>query len=120
MYIFKFDFLYILILSLTADRLNFSERYVKKLKARYKKFGASSIIHGNCGKQPKHTISADIKSKIWEIWILPELEECNFTHFQEILEEDYDIHISYTPLYNLLKSKGFNSPRKHKKEKNEI
>ena len=47
-----------------ANRLNFSERYVKKLKARYKKFGASSMIHGNCGKQPKHTISADIKSKI--------------------------------------------------------
>lgn len=73
-----------------AQRLNFSERYVKKLKARYKKYGASSMMHGNCGKQPKHTITADIKSKIWEIWNLPELEECNFTHFQEILEEDYD------------------------------
>ncbi len=47
-----------------AERLNFSERYVKKLKARYKKYGASSMMHGNCGKQPKHTISADIKSKI--------------------------------------------------------
>ena len=72
-----------------AQRLNFSERYVKKLKARYKKYGASSMMHGNCGKQPKHTITADVKSKIWEIWNLPELEECNFTHFQEILEEDY-------------------------------
>ena len=47
-----------------AERLNFSERYVKKLKARYKKYGASSMMHGNCGKQPKHTISADIKSKM--------------------------------------------------------
>lgn len=64
-----------------AQRLNFSERYVKKLKARYKKYGASSMMHGNCGKQPKHTITADIKSKIWEIWNLPKLEECNFTHF---------------------------------------
>ena len=72
-----------------ADRLDFSERYVKKLKARYKKIGASSMMHGNCGKQPKHTINANIKSKIWEIWSTPELEECNFTHFQEILEEDF-------------------------------
>ena len=56
-----------------AERLNFSERYVKKLKARYKKYGASSMMHGNCGKQPKHTISADIKSKMWEIWNIPEL-----------------------------------------------
>lgn len=104
-------------IKVAADRLNFSERYVKKLKARYKKFGASSMMHGNCGKQPKHTIDANIKTRIWEIWNLPELEECNFTHFQEILMEDYGIKISYTPLYKLLKSKGAKSPRKHKKAK---
>ena len=74
-------------------------------------------MHGNCGKQPKHTISADIKSKIWEIWNILELEECNFTHFQEILEEDYNIKISYTALSNFLKAKGAKSPRKHKKAK---
>ena len=50
-----------------ADRLDFSERYVKKLKARYKKIGASSMMHENCGKQTTHTISAEIKSKIREI-----------------------------------------------------
>ena len=100
-----------------ADRLDFSERYVKKLKARYKKYGASSMIHGNCGKQPKHTIDANIKSRIWKIWNLPELEECNFIHFKEILEEDYSIKISYTALYNFLKSKGAKSPRKHRKSK---
>ena len=104
-------------IKVAANRLNFSERYVKKLKARYKKYGASSLIHGNCGKQPKHTIDPNIKSRIWEIWNLPEFEECNFTHFQEILEEDFDIKISYTPLYNFLKSKGVKSPRKHKKIK---
>ena len=104
-------------IKVAANRLNFSERYVKKLKARYKKIGASSMIHGNCGKQPKHTISADIKSKIWEIWNILELEECNFTHFQEILEEDYNIKISYTALSNFLKTKGAKSPRKHKKAK---
>lgn len=104
-------------IKVAANRLGFSERYVKKLKARYKKYGASSMMHGNCGKQPKHTIDANIKSKILEIWNLPELEECNFTHFQEILEEDYQIKISYTPLYKLLKSKGAVSPRKHKKSK---
>ena len=51
-------------IKVAADRLKFSERYVKELKARYKKFGASSMMHGNCGKQPKHTIDANIKSKI--------------------------------------------------------
>ena len=88
-------------IKVAADRLNFSERYVKKLKARYKKYGASSMMHGNCGKQPKHTITADVKSKIGEIWNLPELEECNFTHFQEILEEDYGIHYTIDLEQNL-------------------
>ena len=89
-------------IKVAASRLNFSERYVKKLKARYKKYGASSMIHGNCGKQPKHTIDANVKSRIWEIWNLPELEECNFTHFQEILEEDYGIKISNITLSQLV------------------
>lgn len=75
------------------------------------------MMHENCGKQTTHTISAEIKSKIREIWNMPELEECNFIHFQEILEEDYHIRISYTPLYKFLKSKGAKSPRKHKKAK---
>jgi len=100
-----------------SQRLGFSERYVKKLKARYKKFGASSMLHGNCGKQPKHTIDASIKSRIIEIWKQPEFEECNFKHFQEILEELYDIKISYSALYNLLHKSGFKSHRKHKKIK---
>ena len=100
-----------------AKRLHFSERYVKKLKARYKKFGASSMLHGNCGKQPKHTMSAEIKSRIIEIRKQEEFEECNIEHFREILEEFYDIHISYTTLYNLLLKNGIKSPRKHKKAK---
>lgn len=104
-------------IKVAASRLGFSKRYVKKLKARYKKIGSSSMMHGNCGKQPKHTISAEIKSKIWIIWNIPELEECNFIRFQEILEEDYNIKISYTALYKFLKSKGAKSPRKHKKAK---
>ena len=100
-----------------ANRLNFSERYIKKLKARYKKLGASSMIHGNCGRQPKHTINAETKSRIIEIWLLPELEECNFSHFKDILEDDYNIKISYSALYRLLKSKGYKTTRKHKRSK---
>ena len=48
---------------------------------------------------------------------MPELEEYNFTHFQEILEEDYRIKFSYSPLYRFLKSKWAKSSRKHKKTK---
>ena len=43
------------------------------------------MLHGNCGRQPKHTIDAETKSKIIEIWKQPEYEECNFKHFQEFV-----------------------------------
>ena len=48
-------------IKVAASRLGFSERYVKKLKARYKKIGASSMMHENCGKQTTHTISRNQK-----------------------------------------------------------
>ena len=47
-----------------AERLNFSERYVKKLKARYKKYGASSMMHGNCGKQ---RLIIDVKKDLHQV-----------------------------------------------------
>ena len=47
-----------------AIRLGFSERYVKKLKARFKEYGASSMLHGNCGRQPKRTLDIALKQKI--------------------------------------------------------
>ena len=44
-----------------ANRLGFSERYIKKLKARYKKYGVSSMLHGNCGRQHKRTLAIALK-----------------------------------------------------------
>ena len=50
-----------------SARLGYSERYTKKLKARFKQYGASSMIHGNCGRKPARTIDDSIKNKIIEI-----------------------------------------------------
>ena len=100
-----------------ADRLGFSERYVKKLKARYKKLGPSSMMHGNCGRQPKHTIDAETKSKIIEIWKQPEYEECNFKHFQEFFKEDYNITISQQLYIIYYIKKDIKAPESTKKLK---
>ena len=100
-----------------SARLGYSERYTKKLKARFKQYGASSMIHGNCGRKPARTIDDSIKNKIIKIRRLPEFEECNTSHFQEILNELYSIKISYSALTNLFKLLGIKSPRKHRKAK---
>ena len=84
-----------------AKKLKFSERYVKKLKARFKEHGVSSMIHGNCGRQPAITISPALKSQIIEIRLRPEYDECNNLHFLDILNEYFNIYISYSALTDL-------------------
>ena len=100
-----------------ANRLGFSERYIKKLKARYKKYGVSSMLHGNCGRQPKRTLDIALKQKILDIRIQPEFDTVNVMHFKDILEENYKIIVSYSFLYNFLKKNNIKSPRKHRKAK---
>ena len=100
-----------------ANRLGFSERYIKKLKARYKKYGVSSMLHGNCGRQPKRTLDIALKQKILDIRKQPEFDTVNVMHFKDILEEKYNITVSYSFLYNFLKKNNIKSPRKHQKTK---
>ena len=100
-----------------ANRLGFSERYVKKLKARYKEYGVSSMLHGNCGRQPKKTLDIALKQEILAIRKQSQFETANVMHFKEILEEKYNITVSYSFLYNFLKKNHVQSPRKHRKTK---
>ena len=98
-----------------ASRLHFSERYVKKLKQNYRKNGEKIFMHGNCGKQPVSTISAELKSKIVNLKQTDIYEEANFTHFTEMIQEDENINVSYSSVTRILKAKGIKSPRKHRK-----
>lgn len=100
-----------------AIRLGFSERYVKKLKARYKEYGVSSMLHGNCGRQPKKTLDIALKQKILDIRKQPQYDTVNVMHFKDILAEKYDITVSYSFLYNFLNKNNIKSPRKHRKTK---
>jgi len=100
-----------------AKRLGLSERHVKKLKARYKEFGASSMLHGNCGKQPKHTLDTTLRQRILDIRSLPEYDTVNVSHFKDLLEELHNIKISYSAIYRLLQKHNIKSPRKHRKPK---
>jgi transposase len=100
-----------------AERLDLSERQVQNLKAQYRKGGASTMLHGNCGRQPSHTLTPEVKQRVLEIKRRPEYAQVNFAHFREELEEEYEIKISYTALSNLLKGNGFKSPKKRRKRK---
>ena len=99
-----------------SERLDLSIRQVKRLKRRLKN-GVSSMLHGNCGRQPKHTLSPKIKKDILKIKAMPEYDEANFLHFQELLESKHKIKISYSALRKLLIKKDYKSSGKHRERK---
>lgn len=100
-----------------AVALGLSERRVKQIKKEVKENGVKSIQHGNRGRKPKNTISNEVKNKILELRCSYEYEISNFKHFQELLKERENIDISYSALYNILRSAGIKSPKKHRKSK---
>ena len=100
-----------------SERLSLSERQVKRLKKRGKENGVTSMLHRNCGRQPRHTLSPEIKQRILEIKGKAEYEKVNFTHFTELLEREEGIKISYFALRKLLLENGYVSPKKQRKRK---
>ena len=100
-----------------ANALGLSERRVKQIKREVKENGVKSIQHGNRGRKPKNTLSDEERKKILELRSSYEYEISNFKHFQEILEERENIKISYSALYNILRTAGIKSPKRHRKAK---
>ena len=98
-----------------ANALGLTERRVKQIRKDIKTHGVESIVHGNRGRKPSHTISQESKEKIIQLRQTYNYEVCNFKHFKELLEEHENIKISYTTLHKILHEAGFVSPKKHRK-----
>ncbi len=96
-----------------AIKLNISLRQVNRLIKVYKEEGKSGFIHGNRGKQPVQTLDKPTSEKIIQLY-KTKYQDFNFKHFHWYLENEEDIHISYTCLYKLLKKEGILSPKAHR------
>jgi len=96
---------------LTA-RLNKSERTVYRYIKGYKEHGKAFFVHGNTGRKPVTTILDEIKKHIIEIYN-SSLYDTNFTHFYEILQEEYPqyAHISLSTIRNIFKKEDLPSPK---------
>jgi hypothetical protein len=80
-----------------------------------KEEGETTLIHKNTGRKPSHALSDEQKEQILTIRKGEQYKKCNHQHFQELLEREHGIKISYSALYGLLKSAGINSPKKKRK-----
>ena len=107
-----------------AMELNLCIGHIKALKRRYKQEGDSVFIHGNTGRQPKHTMPESDLKRIIEIKESINksgkiFSNVNFTQFSRILSDIYNIDYSRNTISNKLKEAGYISPKKRKPKKNE-
>ena len=99
----------------TATALRLSERQITRLSKGVRDEGETALIHKNTGRKPSHALSDEQKESILEIRKDEKYAKCNHQHFQELLEREHGIKISYSALYALLKSSGIESPKKRRK-----
>ena len=97
-----------------SEILNLSERQIWRLVKKVKEKGIEGIKHGNCNRSPKNKLSPEIVSKIIDLKKSYNYENANFAHFRDLLEENENIKISYSCLYNIMKSNGIISKNKNK------
>lgn len=99
-----------------AAKLGVSRQYINRLKKAYGERGAAAFEHGNRGKDRKWKTDEMTEKRIAELYS-GKYAGFNFSHFLEKLNEEEGIKITYRPLYRILSSAGFLSPKKHRARK---
>lgn len=100
-------------------KLDLSIRQINRLIKKYKENGKSSFVHGNREKKPAKSIDKTISDTIILLY-RNKYQGFNFKHFQEYLESDEDIKVSYTCVYQTLMRTGITSPKIRKKTRKRI
>lgn len=100
-----------------AVGLGISERQVIRLKKGVIAEGASFLIHKNTNRKPPHALDTDLVDKIIALKQSDNYISANFLHFQELLERQEGIKISYSVLRSILTNAGIQSPKKRRRFK---
>ena len=102
-----------------SEKLGISKWQIDRLIVIYKEKGKYGFVHGNRSKKPVNSINKSISEDIVLLY-KTKYQDFNFRHFKEYLEEEENIKVSYTFIYNTLKKAGILSPKARKKTKKEL
>jgi transposase len=100
-----------------AVSLGISQRQIIRLKQGVKAEGATFLIHKNTGRKPNHTLNDKLATDIIALKQSNIYQSANFLHFQELLERQENIKVSYSALYSLLTQYNIKSPKKRRRFK---
>lgn len=101
------------------EKLGLSIRQINRLIKIYEEKGKSGFVHGNRSKKPAKCIDKSISDSIILLY-RNKYQGFNFKHFQEYLESDENIKVSYTCVYQTLMNAGIASPRVRKATKRRL
>ncbi len=93
-----------------AERLALSERQTKRLLAGFRRDGVAALVHGNRGRQPAHTLSAETRDAVRGL-ATGKYVGFNQVHLTEQLEDGEGIALSRSSVRRILLAQGIRSPR---------
>jgi transposase len=96
-----------------AQLVGLSVRQVQRLKKKFDREGHISLIHGNTGKKPAHSITDETKDII-AAKALGEYKGTSCQHISELLEENCKICVSAKTIGRVLSQRGIEQPCTHK------
>ena len=82
-----------------SKKLGISVRQVNRLIIIYKEKGKEGFVHGNRFRKPVNAINNSISEDIILLYN-NKYQDFNFRHFNEYLEEEENIKVSYDFVYN--------------------
>ena len=100
-------------------KLGITKRHVDRLIKKYKEKGKSGFVHGNRERKPISTLDKSISEDIILLY-KTKYQDFNFNHFKEYLEEEENIFVSYTFIYDTLTKAGILSPKARRKTKRDF
>lgn len=98
-----------------ADELGICRRQIIRLKKKYTKQGDRGLIHGNRGRQPRHSLKDETRAAVLSLY-QQKYYDFNFSHFTERLNEEEGISISRSSVARILKAEGITSKKSVKRK----
>lgn len=102
-----------------AIELGVTKRHINRLIIKYKTKGKAGFVHGNRSKKPVNSIDNSLSETIILLYTT-KYQDCNFSHFKDLLETRENIKVSYYFIYTTLAKLGIYSPKIRKSTKKRI
>ena len=99
-----------------AELLGLSVPRIKVLCRAVRNQGAQAVVHGNVGRAPAHTVSAQVCAYVVDLY-RQWYSDFNFSHFTEKLVQEHSLDLSRPTVHRILKEAGISSSRKKRKTK---